>query len=105
MIDIKTREKQLRDRLAALDIKLHDIEHTLDKPMPKDFADRASEREEDEVLESLGVAGQQKQAMIEAALARIDEGEYGYCMACGEKISEERLDVLPYTPKCKKCAK
>ncbi|MHA1127489.1 MAG: TraR/DksA C4-type zinc finger protein, partial [Alphaproteobacteria bacterium] len=30
--------------------------------------------------------------------------EYGVCVACGEDISEERLDVLPDTPKCRKCA-
>jgi len=29
------------------------------------------------------------------------EGEYGYCTVCGEKISEERLDLLPATPFCR----
>ncbi len=105
MIDLATRKRQLLDRLASLDEKLHEIEDELDRPMPTDFAERASEREEDEVLEGLGNVGLKKQQMIEAALARIDEGEYGYCTHCGAQISEERLDLLPYAPMCGKCAK
>ena len=41
---------------------------------------------------------------IEAALERLDEGEYGICATCGEQIADKRLDVLPYTPFCRKCA-
>ena len=104
MKTIKEREKQLLARLADLDKKLVEIEHNLDQPMPKDFEDRASEREEDEVLEGLGNAGLQKQRLIRAALDRIKTGEYGFCVQCGNKISHERLDVLPYTPKCNICA-
>jgi DnaK suppressor protein len=41
---------------------------------------------------------------VHAALARIDEGTYGVCEACGEPISKARLDAIPYTTYCKKCA-
>jgi DnaK suppressor protein len=37
---------------------------------------------------------------IEAALARIDDGTYGLCAACGGPISEERLEALPYATLC-----
>lgn len=104
MKTIQEREAQLRASLASLDIKLHEIEDELDRPMPKDSEDRATEREEDEVLEGLGNAGLQKQRMIEAALNRIKDQTYGDCVQCGNEISQERLDVLPYTPKCKNCA-
>jgi RNA polymerase-binding transcription factor DksA len=39
-----------------------------------------------------------------AALNRIKAGDYGTCITCGARISEERLDVLPATPFCKTCA-
>jgi len=42
---------------------------------------------------------------IEAALKRIDEGEYGYCIECGEKISVKRLDIDPAATHCINCAK
>lgn len=42
---------------------------------------------------------------IAAALARLDEGEFGYCAECGELIATARLDVDPTTPTCVSCAK
>ena len=40
---------------------------------------------------------------IDAALQRIDEGEYGYCIHCGEEIAPKRLEVDPSAPLCIKC--
>jgi RNA polymerase-binding transcription factor DksA len=98
------REKQLQARLAELNTHLQTIEDALDETPDKDVEERAVEREGDEVLEGLGNAELLELRTIEAALARVAEGEYGYCVDCGDKISEERLDVLPATPKCRKCA-
>lgn len=52
----------------------------------------------------MGTSGQQEIRAITAALARIDADEYGFCVKCGAEIGEARLDVLPYTPFCRKCA-
>jgi DnaK suppressor protein len=41
---------------------------------------------------------------IQAALERIDEGEFGYCASCGEDINRRRLDVDPANPFCVECA-
>ena len=41
---------------------------------------------------------------IDAALRRVDEGEYGWCTTCGESISEARLEIDPATPLCRDCA-
>ena len=41
---------------------------------------------------------------IAAALARIDEGEYGYCLECGEEIAVRRLEFAPAAPLCIGCA-
>ncbi len=41
---------------------------------------------------------------IEAALARLEEGEWGYCVACGEEIAEKRLRHDPSVPNCVNCA-
>ena len=62
------------------------------------------ERESDEVLEDLGLSAQHEMRMIDAALRRVEDGEYGYCVKCGAQIAEERLDVLPATPFCRDCA-
>ena len=41
---------------------------------------------------------------IAAALARIEEGEYGYCVECGEEIAVRRLELDPAAPLCINCA-
>lgn len=41
---------------------------------------------------------------IDAALIRMDEGEYGWCVECGEEISPKRLDSDPAAPRCSACA-
>ena len=60
-----------------------------------DLADRASE-ETDRALE-LRTRDRQRKLVskIDAALRRIDEGEYGYCEMTGEPISLKRLDARP----------
>ena len=40
---------------------------------------------------------------IEAALNRIDSGEYGRCMDCGRWIRPARLEVQPFAVRCIKC--
>jgi len=104
MVPVETRKRQLLERLRELNQRLVRIDSELDQPHSTMFAEAAIEREGDEVLEDLGAAGLLEIRMIEAALARIDRGEYGVCVSCGDPISEERLDVLPHTPKCRNCA-
>ena len=60
-----------------------------------DVADRASE-ETDRALE-LRTRDRQRKLItkIDAALRRIDEGEYGYCEKTGDPISLKRLDARP----------
>ena len=41
---------------------------------------------------------------IDQALRRLEEGEYGYCLKCGEEIAEKRLDVDPAAAYCVNCA-
>jgi DnaK suppressor protein len=41
---------------------------------------------------------------IVTALARIESGDYGYCIACDEPIASARLEVDPAAKHCIKCA-
>ena len=60
-----------------------------------DIADRASE-ETDRALE-LRTRDRQRKLVskIDAALRRIENGDYGYCEVSGEPISLKRLDARP----------
>src|SRR5215203_3160564 len=40
---------------------------------------------------------------INEALARLEDGKYGYCFECGDEIAEQRLRALPFAVRCKDC--
>jgi DnaK suppressor protein len=44
-------------------------------------------------------------AELDAAVARLDAGEYGRCETCGEPIAAERLLVRPAATRCITCAR
>ncbi|MGR3461158.1 MAG: TraR/DksA family transcriptional regulator [Roseovarius sp.] len=104
MLDTAIYRAALMRRLRQLDTRLHAIEAELDTPRADDWEESATEREGDEVLERLGRSGEAEIRRIRAALGRIREGRYGICTSCGEQISAERLEVLPETPLCRRCA-
>jgi DnaK suppressor protein len=47
---------------------------------------------------------QQELAAVEVALSRIELGEYGDCIVCGEEINVRRLFVAPTSTRCVACA-
>jgi RNA polymerase-binding protein DksA len=103
----ETIRKQLLARRHELNQRVHHIARRVsraDNPLPSDFSEQATERENDEVLEALGAAGRQELIQINRALDRIDAGEYGFCADCGAEIPERRLAALPFTTLCVRCA-
>ncbi|MEX3007224.1 TraR/DksA family transcriptional regulator [Hoeflea sp. TYP-13] len=101
--DLETRRKTLLERRAELIQRMTKLDDWLDDPANPDAGERATERELDEVFELQGLAGQEEVAAIDAALKRIENGVYGQCLKCGEPISEERLDAVPYATLCRNC--
>ncbi|MBW6507137.1 MAG: TraR/DksA C4-type zinc finger protein [Rhodobacteraceae bacterium] len=105
MKSVADRRTQLLTRLAHLQSRISEIGGELLSHDSRDWEELAVEREDDQVLEDLGQSAQSEIRMIEAALRRIEAGEYGACTHCGEPISEARLDLLPGTPFCRKHAR
>lgn len=58
--------------------------------------------------QEMSLAAQRRRAdmivRIDMALRRIDDGDYGYCRECGEKIPEKRLEIDPTCLNCVNCA-
>ncbi len=48
---------------------------------------------------------EEREAMLELALDRIDHGNYGKCEICKEDIPFERLKITPEASRCQNCAK
>ncbi|WP_370337811.1 TraR/DksA family transcriptional regulator [Parvularcula marina] len=104
MTDLSAKKAQLEARLAELESRLHKIDSDLDAPVSKNWDEAAIERENDEVREEIGHEGLKEVRAIRAALTRIEDGTYGECIDCGEEISPERLEAVPYAALCRKCA-
>lgn len=103
--DISDRKAQLTQRRLELVARMSFVDQELSSHGSPDWEDNAIEHEEDESLEALGMSAQAELRMIDAALARVESGEYGFCTKCGAQISAARLDLLPATPFCKSCAR
>lgn len=105
--DYEGIRSNLLDMLEDLDERLSkitdDVKH-VDEPVSQDFAEQATEMENNEVLDSLGNITRDEMDKVKGAIARIDSGEYGLCVVCGEPIGQERLDILLFSDKCIKCA-
>jgi RNA polymerase-binding transcription factor DksA len=72
--------------------------------MPIHMADLGSDNFEQEFTLSLMENDEMTLDAIEGALERIDAGSYGDCEECGSKIPKTRLQAIPYTALCVKCA-
>ncbi len=104
MVDVAGYRARLEARAAELEARLREIEAELDSHQSRDWEELATEREGDEVLEHEARLAREELARIQAACKRIEEGEYGYCVKCGDEIELGRLDLVPDTPFCRKCA-
>ena len=72
--------------------------------MPIHMAELGSENFEQEFTLSLMASEEDTLELIELALQRIEDSTYGVCLECAGTIPKTRLNALPYTPMCVKCA-
>jgi RNA polymerase-binding protein DksA len=67
------------------------------------LGDTATATLDREIDYSLEENSEQVLRSIDRALQRIDEGTFGICETCGQPISEERLEAIPYATQCIDC--
>lgn len=104
MPNLEKTRASLEQRLTRLTARVSRIESHLRDPGEKDWQERATAIENDEVLERLGEAELREIEEIREALGRMDAGTYGACASCGAAIGDARLEVVPYTSVCIACA-
>lgn len=97
----------LGNKLDVLTARLNCIE--LDRrravqALSADSEDRATECENDEVLDRLSSTTVAELDQVRHALDRLHAGHYGSCEGCGAPISEARLHARPEATHCLQCA-
>jgi DnaK suppressor protein len=74
-----------------------------DEDTAQDIADRAASSYNKEFLFHQSNNDRQLLQMVESALARIREGNFGECISCGKEINPKRLEAVPWTRHCIEC--
>jgi DnaK suppressor protein len=95
-------------RRAELDGEVAELAEPVRAPgVQMQFGKRAGDHTSDAVMQMQRTisAGQLHQLSLEIdrALAKLADGDYGVCDVCGEVISDERLEALPWATLCVRC--
>jgi DnaK suppressor protein len=97
---------QLRDELARVRGQLARLGHGPEASLTFDenFADSGQVTAERGEVEALSGQLLETLVEIEDALAKFDNGTYGECESCHERIPEARLEAMPAARLCIRCA-
>ena len=93
-------KEQTLEELALHDNELRELVRAV---QASDLADGSSGVIERLTLRPLDSAEARRLRLIESALARLREGNYGVCLRCGRSIPRERLEAIPYATLCIAC--
>ena len=97
-------KKQLLEAKAELEKRVTKIHSHARNPLDANSSEQAAELGNVEVVSALEAEAVEELASIEAAMQRLENGNYGICITCGEAISEQRLNVRPESLECVDCA-
>jgi len=95
---------QFTKRIVELQRRIESIHSDFAQANESDWAELASERENDEVLNALESEAKVEIQQLSNAINRIESGNYGICQTCGEDIAPRRLEVQPAAIQCITCA-
>ncbi|GLX86301.1 hypothetical protein tloyanaT_25540 [Thalassotalea loyana] len=95
---------QFTKRIVELQQRIESIHNDFAQANESDWAELASERENDEVLNALESEAKVEIQQLSNAINRIESGNYGICQTCGEDIAPRRLEVQPAAIQCITCA-
>ena len=90
--------------MAEVALRKSGIEGSDSNAMPIHMAELGSDNFEQEFTLGLMEAEGDLLGLIEAAIERIQQGRYGRCVQCEGAIPKARLNAIPYTPVCIRCA-
>jgi DnaK suppressor protein len=74
-----------------------------DAEATQDPADMAANAYTKELLVSMSDNDRRLLNLIDEALERIEDGEYGKCVRCEEVLPDKRLEAVPWARHCVRC--
>ena len=106
MTNIEVRARLTVRRRALLQRYREELERVEEELAARDveIVERSAEEWDAVVLSKLGDVDMRSIVAVTEAIARVDNGTYGQCMICGDRIGAARLEALPEATKCIECA-
>ena len=101
---IRARLRGDVNTMAEVALRKSGMEGSDSNAMPIHMAELGSDNFEQEFTLGLMEAEGDIIGLIDSALERIGAGHYGRCVECDGPIAKARLNAIPYTPVCIKCA-
>jgi DnaK suppressor protein len=68
------------------------------------FDEQIKQTENDQLVYALEDEAREELNQIRRALVRLEEGNYGQCVRCGQTIAAKRLEAVPFAEFCIGCA-
>ncbi|MBA2620287.1 MAG: TraR/DksA family transcriptional regulator [Acidobacteria bacterium] len=103
----KSTNKKIKDRLfaerAQLLNKLNGNDLSVDSSETPDPVDLAVRNYSKNVALAVSENDSRQVVMINEALTRIDDDEYGVCQNCEKPINPKRLEAVPWARYCLNC--
>ncbi len=107
-LDLPAIEADLRERLADLEGREEELKRPPEEGADIGFGKRIGDGTNQAIgrITDVGVADSLDhiEARIIRALEKLDEGTYGVCDGCGERIPAGRLHAVPESALCVNCA-
>lgn len=99
--DLQRRRAVILETARRADAELDALRSAERDP---EFEESAQTEHEAFTLARMSETQRREIVQIDAAISRIDAGEYGVCRDCGQEIDPRRLGALPYALLCAECA-
>jgi len=94
---------EMKQEISYLLSEFKNESNQVETGIAQDVGDKAESSYTKEFLLSLSDTERQQLLMIDEALRRIDDGNFGVCQECEKVITKKRLNVVPWARLCIEC--
>ena len=99
----RTKLEKIRSTMIGEVKKQYKTKKNSPNEQVADIADEAAQSYDRQLMMGFGEKEWGKLRLVEEAIEKMDNGQYGVCSECKEPIPEARLKVIPFVAHCIDC--
>jgi DnaK suppressor protein len=93
-------QRRRRELVAMREAAEQGVEQVREGRTDPEYEEGAQADHVEYTLSTLSATRRRELIQVDSALARIDAGNFGQCVECGNEIERARLEALPYAIRC-----